>query len=58
MTAASGGVGMWVVQLAGLLGACRGMVDSVWPLEKYEEAFKILDSGHAKGKIVLNLEPN
>lgn len=39
-------------------GACRGMVDSVWPLEKYEEAFKILDSGHAKGKIVFDLGLN
>lgn len=39
-------------------GACRGMVDSVWPLEEYEEAFKKLDSGHAKGKIVFDLELN
>jgi NADPH:quinone reductase-like Zn-dependent oxidoreductase len=39
-------------------GLCRGMVDSVWPLEQFEEAFKRLDGGHAKGKIVFDLELN
>ena len=39
-------------------GECRGMVDSVWPLEQYEEAFKRLDGGHAKGKIVFDLSLN
>ncbi|CAG8032012.1 unnamed protein product [Penicillium olsonii] len=39
-------------------GACRGMVDSVWPLEQYEEAFRRLDTGHAKGKIAFDLELN
>ncbi|CAG8008160.1 unnamed protein product [Penicillium salamii] len=39
-------------------GTCRGMVDSVWPLEQYEEAFRRLDTGHAKGKIVFDLELN
>ncbi|KXG50643.1 Polyketide synthase, enoylreductase [Penicillium griseofulvum] len=39
-------------------GVCRGLVDSVWPLEQYEEAFKRLDGGHAKGKIVFDLSLN
>jgi NADPH:quinone reductase-like Zn-dependent oxidoreductase len=39
-------------------GKCRGMVDSVWPLEQFEEAFKRLDGGHAKGKIVFDLSLN
>ncbi|KAJ5767285.1 uncharacterized protein N7511_004901 [Penicillium nucicola] len=39
-------------------GLCRGMVDSVWPLEQFGEAFKRLDGGHAKGKIVFDLELN
>ncbi|KAJ5910600.1 NAD(P)-binding protein [Penicillium tannophilum] len=40
------------------LGKCRGMVDSVWPLEQYQEAFKRLDTGHARGKIVFDLSLN
>ncbi|KAJ5961279.1 uncharacterized protein N7479_008429 [Penicillium vulpinum] len=39
-------------------GVCRGLVDSVWPLEQYEEAFKRLDGGHTKGKIVFDLSLN
>ncbi|KAJ6137438.1 hypothetical protein N7471_003924 [Penicillium samsonianum] len=39
-------------------GLCRGLVDSVWPIEQYEEAFKRLDGGHAKGKIVFDLSLN
>ncbi|KGO75621.1 Polyketide synthase, enoylreductase [Penicillium italicum] len=39
-------------------GVCRGMVDSVWPLEQYEEVFKRLDGGHSKGKIVFDLSLN
>ncbi|PKX96400.1 NADP-dependent oxidoreductase [Aspergillus novofumigatus IBT 16806] len=37
---------------------CRGVVDSVWPLEQFEEAFKRLDEGHARGKIILDLSLN
>ncbi|KAJ6115342.1 NAD(P)-binding protein [Penicillium sp. IBT 16267x] len=40
------------------LGKCHGMVDSVWPIEQYQEAFKRLDSGHARGKIVFDLSLN
>jgi NADPH:quinone reductase-like Zn-dependent oxidoreductase len=39
-------------------GKCRPMVDSVWPLEQFEEAFKRMDSGHARGKIILDLSLN
>jgi NADPH:quinone reductase and related Zn-dependent oxidoreductases len=39
-------------------GLCRGLVDSVWPLEQYEEVFKRLDGGHAKGKIIFDLSLN
>ncbi|EEP76272.1 predicted protein [Uncinocarpus reesii 1704] len=39
-------------------GKCRSVVDSVWPLEQFEEAFKRLDSGHAKGKIIFDLSLN
>ncbi|RHZ46399.1 NADP-dependent oxidoreductase [Aspergillus thermomutatus] len=39
-------------------GKCRGVVDSVWPLEQFEEAFKRLDEGHARGKIILDLSLN
>lgn len=30
-------------------------LDSVYPLEKFEEAFRKLESGKAKGKIVLDM---
>ena len=36
-------------------GKCKPVLDSVWPLEKFEEAFKRLDSGHARGKVVIDL---
>jgi NADPH:quinone reductase-like Zn-dependent oxidoreductase len=39
-------------------GKCRGVVDSVWPLEQFEAAFARLDGGHAKGKIILDLSLN
>lgn len=39
-------------------GLCRGLVDSVWPLEQYEEVFKRLDGGHAKGKIIFDRSLN
>lgn len=31
------------------------VIDSVWPLEQFAEAFKKLDLGHAKGKIVVKV---
>ena len=36
-------------------GKCEGVVDSVWKLEEYDEAFKRLDSGHANGKVVIKV---
>ncbi|KAH8812691.1 hypothetical protein F5884DRAFT_670181 [Xylogone sp. PMI_703] len=39
-------------------GKCRSLVDSIWPLEQFEGAFKRMDSGHAKGKIILDLSLN
>ena len=36
-------------------GKCRPVLDSVWPLEKYENAFQRLDSGHVRGKVVIEL---
>jgi NADPH:quinone reductase-like Zn-dependent oxidoreductase len=39
-------------------GKCRPIVDSVWPLEQYEEAFRRLASGHSRGKIILDLTLN
>lgn len=39
-------------------GVCKPVVDSVWPLEKFEEAFARLDGGHARGKVVIDFEVN
>jgi NADPH:quinone reductase-like Zn-dependent oxidoreductase len=39
-------------------GKCRGRVDSVWPFEQYDEAFKRLGSGHAKGKVIMDMSLN
>ncbi|PIG86600.1 zinc-binding oxidoreductase [Aspergillus arachidicola] len=40
------------------VGKCRPVVDSIWPLELFEEAFARLDGGHARGKIILDLSLN
>jgi NADPH:quinone reductase-like Zn-dependent oxidoreductase len=37
-------------------GKVRPIVDSVYPLENYEEAFERLGSGHAKGKVIFDLK--
>lgn len=39
-------------------GKCRGFVDSVWPLELFQEAFKRVESGHARGKVIIDLGLN
>ncbi|KAL4793947.1 hypothetical protein BDV19DRAFT_365653 [Aspergillus venezuelensis] len=36
-------------------GKCRGFVDSIWPLEQFEEAFRKVETGHARGKVVIEL---
>lgn len=38
-----------------LAGQVAPVVDSVWPLEQFEKAFDKLESGHAKGKIVIQV---
>lgn len=40
------------------MGKCRPVVDSIWPLELFEEAFARLDGGHARGKIIFDLSLN
>lgn len=40
----------WLAQ-----GKVKPIVDSVYPLEKYEEAFTRLGGGHARGKIIFDL---
>ncbi|KAI9795940.1 MAG: putative secondary metabolism biosynthetic enzyme [Piccolia ochrophora] len=37
-------------------GACRPIVDSIWPLERYEEAFEKVGSGHCRGKVVFDMD--
>ncbi|KAL4879889.1 NAD(P)-binding protein [Aspergillus karnatakaensis] len=39
-------------------GMARGVVDSVWPLEQFAEAFKRVEGGHAKGKVIIDLALN
>lgn len=36
-------------------GAIKPVVDSVYPLEEYADAFKKLEGGHARGKIVVRV---
>ncbi|KAK0637438.1 hypothetical protein B0T17DRAFT_588296 [Bombardia bombarda] len=36
-------------------GRVRPTVDSVWEFDEYEKAFERLDSGHAKGKVVIKV---
>jgi NADPH:quinone reductase-like Zn-dependent oxidoreductase len=36
-------------------GGCKPVVDSVYTLQRFEEAFQRLESGHAKGKVVLKV---
>jgi len=37
-------------------GELKAIVDSVWKLEEFKEAFKKLDSGHARGKIIIQIK--
>ena len=36
-------------------GKCRPQLDSVWPLEKFKDAFQRLDGGHVRGKIAIEI---
>jgi NADPH:quinone reductase-like Zn-dependent oxidoreductase len=37
-------------------GKCKGVVDSVYELEQWKEAFEKLEGGHSKGKVILKLQ--
>jgi NADPH:quinone reductase-like Zn-dependent oxidoreductase len=48
----------WQLELFGRLvveGKIRAVVDSVWKLEEYEKAFERVESGHAKGKVIIRV---
>ncbi|KAL8753296.1 MAG: hypothetical protein Q9184_005464 [Pyrenodesmia sp. 2 TL-2023] len=36
-------------------GRCITLVDSIWKLEEYEEAFARMTGGHARGKVVIQI---
>lgn len=36
-------------------GKCQPVVDSVWPLEQFQNAYERLDSGHVRGKVIFDL---
>jgi NADPH:quinone reductase-like Zn-dependent oxidoreductase len=46
-----------LAEIAELLeaGKVHPLVDSVWSLEEFEKAFERLDSGHARGKVVIKV---
>jgi NADPH:quinone reductase-like Zn-dependent oxidoreductase len=37
-------------------GKAKAVVDSVWEFEDYKKAFERVDSGHARGKVVLKVK--
>jgi NADPH:quinone reductase-like Zn-dependent oxidoreductase len=39
-------------------GKIRPVIDSTYPLSDYAEAFRHLDKGHARGKVVITMEHN
>lgn len=49
--------GWQLEETAGLIekGQVKAIVDSVWPLGEYEKAFEIVEGGHAKGKVIINV---
>jgi NADPH:quinone reductase-like Zn-dependent oxidoreductase len=36
-------------------GKCQPIVDSIWPLEQFKNAYERLESGHARGKVIFDL---
>jgi NADPH:quinone reductase-like Zn-dependent oxidoreductase len=38
-------------------GKLRPVIDRVYPLREVREAIRYLEQGHARGKVVLTLEP-
>ncbi|KAA8568997.1 hypothetical protein EYC84_007966 [Monilinia fructicola] len=49
--------GWQLEETAGLIekGQVKAIVDSVWPLRDFEKAFEIVEGGHAKGKVIINV---
>lgn len=49
--------GQHLAEISKLLeqGKCTPVVDSVWELEDFTKAFKRLDGGHARGKVVIKV---
>jgi len=39
-------------------GKVKGTVDSVWPVSQFEEAFKRVESGKARGKVIIDFDLN
>jgi NADPH:quinone reductase-like Zn-dependent oxidoreductase len=39
-------------------GTGKPALDSTWPIDQFQEAFKKLESGKTRGKVVLNLDAN
>ncbi|KAF2728436.1 putative zinc-binding oxidoreductase [Polyplosphaeria fusca] len=50
--------GQELSEITGLLeqGKVKSVVDSVYKLEEYEQAFARLEGGHAKGKVILRID--
>ncbi|TGO46542.1 hypothetical protein BOTNAR_0580g00010 [Botryotinia narcissicola] len=36
-------------------GQVKATIDSVWPLRDFEKAFAIVEGGHARGKVIINI---
>lgn len=40
------------------IGKVKPIIDKRYPLSKVPEAYRYLEEGHAKGKLVIIMEPN
>lgn len=51
-------LGWQLEQITGLIekGEVRPVVDSVWDIEEFKEAFAKVDSGHSRGKVVIKIQ--
>ncbi|KAI9648896.1 hypothetical protein NHQ30_001462 [Ciborinia camelliae] len=48
----------WQLEETALLierGQVKATIDSVWPMSDFEKAFDIVEGGHAKGKVIINV---
>jgi NADPH:quinone reductase-like Zn-dependent oxidoreductase len=39
-------------------GKCRPIVDSVWPLERFQYGYQRLERGQTRGKVIFDLTMN